>query len=274
MIDISQVSSLLQSLGVSGATAFKAAERAAGSSDAAGFLKQLQSSLAEPESEKKLPLEPTSTAGANSSQPTKPALQAPFSNFEEFRAWEKGLGQTFAPDYQVPDYVRAMGMCRMGGEAEAFGRFTFFKNHPECAVDYEAVRSGALSQMPTDGSSLVKSDLSAMPEETASYYRSNVGALLMAEGFNMDPTLFKQRLDGKADIPTDANPTEWLMQNRWTAGGVVANNNRTTLAEADYRGLDGNGAGTYRLARMDPGTGYLVDLDGRSYDPRTGNLMA
>lgn len=271
MIDVSQVSSLLQSLGVSGAAASKAAERAAGSSDAAGFLKQLQSSLAELAGEQKSPAGAASATSAASSNATKPAVQAPFESFEEFRAWEKGLGNTFAADYQTPDYVRAMGMCRMGGEAEAFGRYTFFKNHPECAIDYQAVRSGAPSQMPTDGSTLVKSDLSAMPTETASYYRKNPGALLMAEGFNMDPTLFKQRLDGKADIPTDANATEWLMQHQWTASGVVANDNRATLAQAPFRGLDGNGASTYRLARMDPGSGALVDLDGSRYDPRTGD---
>lgn len=271
MIDVSQVSSLLQSLGVSGAAASKAAERAAGSSDAAGFLKQLQSSLAELAGEQKSPADAASATSAASSNATKPAVQAPFESFAEFRAWEKGLGHTYAADYQQPDYMRAMGLCRIGGDAEAFGRYTFFKNHPECALDYQAVRNGALSQMPTDGSTLVKSDLSAMPAETASYYRNNLGALLMAEGFNMDPTLFKQQLEGKADIPAGANSTEWLMQNKWTASGVVANDNRATLAQAPFLGLDGNGAGTYRLARMDPGTGLLVDLDGRSYDPRTGD---
>lgn len=292
MLDISKVSSLLQSLGVASTAAAKAAERAASSSsssDPVGFLKQLQASL-EHLKEAKPDTQPadaaagsqpaaasstyTSTQQTFGSTQSAPAAKAPFESFEEFRTWERGLGNTFAADYQPPDYIRVMGLSLMDGDSGAFGRYVFFKNNPECAVDYEAIRSGALSKLPTDGSTLVKSDLSAMPEETASYYRKNPAALRMAEGFSMDPTLYKQRIDGKLDIPANTNATEWLTQNRWTANGVVANDNRLTLAQADYRGLDGNGAGTYRLAKTDPATGFLVDLDGRRYDPSSGTLMA
>ena len=54
----------------------------------------------------------------------------------------------------------------------------------------------------------------------------------------------------------------------------MSNNNRLTLAQAEYRGLDGNGADTYRLAKNDPVTGLMVDLDGKTYDPLTGQLSA
>ncbi len=292
MLDISQATSLLQSLGVKGSTASKAVEQAANSgsgSDPVNFLKQLQSSLEQLSSAAAVPgnaavvpdPQATSTSSAYKStqqtfagDPSAAADKLPFKDLEEFRIWEKGLGSTFASDYQAPDYLNMMGLARMGGDQEAFGRYTFFKNNPQFAADYEAIHSGALSKFPTDGSSLIKSDLSAMPEATASYYKENPAALRLAEGFNMDPTLYKMQLDGKLETANGSNTTEWLTQNKWTSDGTVSNNNRVTLAQAEYRGLDGNGAGTYRLAKSDPVTGLMVDLNGRSYDPTTGDLTA
>jgi len=292
MLDISQATSLLQSLGVKGSTASKAVEQAANSgsgTDPVNFLKQLQSSLEQLSSTVAVSgnsavvpgPQATSTSSAyKSTQQTfaadssAAADKLPFKDLEEFRVWEKGLGSTFAPDYQSPDYLNMMGLARNGGDQEAFGRYAFFKNNPQFAADYEAIHSGALSTFPTDGSTLIKSDLSSMPEETASYYKENPAALRMAEGFSMDPTLYKMQLDGKLDIPYGTNTTEWLAQNQWTSDGVVSNNNRLTLAQAEYRGLDGNGADTYRLAKNDPVTGLMVDLDGKTYDPLTGQLSA
>jgi hypothetical protein len=68
-----------------------------------------------------------------------------------------------------------------GGDEGAFKRYMFFKNNPQYAVDYESIRSGNLSKYPTDGSSLVKTDLSTMDASTASYYKKNVGNLLMPQ---------------------------------------------------------------------------------------------
>lgn len=295
MLEISQVANMLQSLGVASTTASKVVERVSTSAndsanDSANFVQQLQASInafaASPGPAKSAnttdgpatsivtgTVKPTvATQEVVTPTQTTPEVKAPFGSFEEFRTWEKGLGNTFAPDYESPDYLQTMGLCRIGGDNEAFGRYVFFKNNPAFAVDYEEIRSGSLSKFPTDGTTLVKSDLSTMPTDVSEYYKKNPAALLMAEGFNMDPTLYKMRLDGSVDVPANTNATEWLAQNRWTANGIVANNNRLTLAQADYIGLDGSGAGTYKRASFDTATGLLVDLDGKKYDPGTGKL--
>jgi len=170
--------------------------------------------------------------------------------------------------------VSVMGLSIGGDGADAFKRFLFFKNNPSYANDYQSIHSGSLSQFPTDGSTLIKSDLSAMPTATAAYFRSNPGALRMAEGFGMDPTLYKQTLDGSLDTTAIPNVSSWLTQNKWTASGVVANDNRLSQANADFVGLSGGGAGTYKLARYNGATGNIVDVDGKQYNPATGALVA
>ena len=193
MLDISQATHMLTSLGVSGSVAAKAAERAAQKLDGADpvtFLKELQSTLEQLSAEaaqakgRGVTAETAATGAAAASAQTastKPyqataalysektateaaapqaAATAPFSNLQEFRAWEEGLGDTFAEDYEVPDYVRMVSMSLSGGDQEVVGRYMFFKNHPEFAADYEAIRSGKLSQFPTDGSTLGKEDAS------------------------------------------------------------------------------------------------------------------
>lgn len=282
MFDISQATSMLQSLGTSSSVANKTAERSAQNSGAEGqsFFEALQQNLAAltPTSNKmaaaestpsKAPTVSTSATKAENTSAPEPTAEvtAPFENFQEFKNWEKGLGNTFAEDYKAPDYIRAMGLSLWGGDEGAFKRYMFFKNNPQYAVDYESIRSGNLSKYPTDGSSLVKTDLSTMDASTASYYKKNVGNLLMAEGFSMDPTLLKKRLEGSAE---GINDPDWLTNHRWTADGAVASNNRVAYAQADFIGIDGKGAGTYRLAKYDSATGRIIDFDGRSYDPITG----
>jgi len=274
---------MLQSLGVNSTVATKAVERMSQSGsdrDPLTFLKELQQTLKELSTST-----PTSTAKASATSQTEQpstvslakedntpasATKAPFKSFEEFRQWEKGLGSTFAQDYEVPDYVNTIRLSLEGGDADAFKRYTFFKDNPQYAVDYESIRNGNLSKFPTDGSTLVKSDLSKMDSATADYYRKNPSQLLAAEGFNMDPTLLKKRMEGDAEGL--ANP-EWLTQHRWTPDGVVANDNRTTYAQSAFIGLDGKGADNYRLAKYD-GSGMIAGLDGRTYDPTTGQLVA
>lgn len=307
MLDISQATHLLTSLGVSGNVAAKAAERTAqklAAADPVAFLKELQTTLEQLSAEATqakgqgtaADAATTGTAAASMQDGrTKPyqataamysektatdaaapqaAATAPFSNLQEFRAWEAGLGDTFAEDYEVPDYVRMISMSLSGGDQEVVGRYMFFKNHPEFAADYEAIRSGKLSQFPTDGSTLVKSDLSEMPAETAAFYRSNPDRLLAAEGFNMDPTLAKMRTDGTVTVPDGVNPSEWLMSNRWTPDGVVAQNNRVVNASAPYLGLDGKAKDTYRLTSWDSTTNSIINFDGVAYDPITGEVKA
>jgi hypothetical protein len=283
MLDVSQATSLLQSLGVSSSVANKAVERSAQSAgtDAQAFLKILQKNLTEltastPPSATTAAAPsamPTTASSANPTENTTAAhaaastVKAPFGNFQEFKEWEKGLGGTFAKDYSPPDYIRMITLCLSGGDQEAFGRYMFFKNNPQYAVDYESIRNGNLSKFPTDGSTLIKSDLSKMDTETAAYYRKNPSQLRSAEGFHMDPTLLKKRMEGDTEGMSDP---EWLSNHRWTATGVIESNNRTMYAQATFIGLDGKGADNYRLAKYDTATGRIIDFDGRSYDPVTG----
>lgn len=296
MLDISQATNMLTSLGVSSSLAAKAAERTAQNqtgSDPLTFLKELQATLQDLSSQdiqggasaasdpasasQTKPYQSTSnlySGDVEDSATTKAAAKVPFSNLEEFRKWEQGLGDTFAADYKPPDYVRVLSLSLGAGEDRIGTRYMFFKNHPEFAADYESIRSGKLSKFPTDGSTLVKSDLSAMPAETAAFYKKNPAQLLAAEGFNMDPTLAQMRMAGKVDAPAGANTSEWLMDHKWTKDGVVEQNNRVVLARADYIGLDGKGAGTYRLGKYDNATGNIIGTDGRAYDPLTGEAQA
>ncbi|RYF55304.1 MAG: hypothetical protein EOO27_21445 [Comamonadaceae bacterium] len=302
MLDISQATNMLTSLGVSSTMAAKAAERTAqkhAGADPVTFLKELQATLEEltansplagasastaPEAAASAPYKPTadrygaaaagtptvSTASAASAE----SVKAPFNNLEEFKQWEKGLGSTFADDYETPDYIRLTKTALSGGDDTVVSRYMFFKNNPEFAADYESIRSGQLSKFPTDGSTLVKSDLSKMSDETAAYYKKNPQLLLAAEGFNMDPTLAKMRMSGEIAPPAGADASEWLMSNTWTKDGIVAQNNRVAYANADYLGLDGKGADTYRLTRFEPATGNYVNYDGKIYDPLTGEAKA
>lgn len=302
MLDISQAANLLTSMGVSSALATRAAERTAqnhSGADPLTFLKELRATLEElsaqapstaagsaagaASSDKAAYTSTTDlyTKGASPTAATstkttaeKAAAAVPFKNLAEFKQWEKGLGDTFAADYEPPDYIRMHAMVLSGGDDTAVGRYMFFKNHPEFAADYESIRSGKLSKFPTDGSTLVRSDLSKMSAETAAYYRKNPSALLAAEGFNMDPTLAKMRMNGEINAPTGTEVSEWLMSNKWTKDGIVAENNRLAYANADYIGLDGKGAGTYKRSRLDTATGNIINYDGRVYDPLTGEVKA
>ncbi|MFN7857530.1 MAG: hypothetical protein ACK5OA_13320 [Acidovorax sp.] len=301
MLDISQTTNLLTSLGVSGTLAARAAERTAQSNpkaDPLTFLSELKNTLeqlagnAAANPQPAPASAPAQTAGFNATagaftqgveraatQPvalnTKPAsAPAPFKNLEEFKAWEKGLGSKFAADYEPPDYIRMSALVMSGGDDTVVGRYLFFKNHPEFAADYASIRNGQRSQFPTDGSTLIKTDMSSMSPEAAAYYKEHPEDLRAAEGFNMDPTLARMRMTGELAAPYGVNITEWLTENKWTKDGVVAQNNRLTFANANYIGLDGKGAATYRLARLDVATGNIINFDGRVYDPVTGEAKA
>ena len=74
-----------------------------------------------------------------------------------------------------------MGLARVGGDEEAYKRYLFFKANPQYAEDYANIHQGKKSQFPTDGSTLIKSNLNDMPPDIAEYYRSNPAALRAAE---------------------------------------------------------------------------------------------
>ena len=190
MLDVSQTTHLLTSLGVSGSVAARASERAAqqsgGDADPLSFLKALETTLAELSTGTSAgngtasggTAESASTKAASSPAATTPpdnaattakaAAKAPFNNLTEFREWESKLGNTFAPDYQPPDYLRVAGLAMSGGNDTVVNRYLFFKNHPEFAQDYQSIRSGKLSKFPTDGSTLIKSDLPKMSHSASS----------------------------------------------------------------------------------------------------------
>lgn len=294
MLDVSQASSLLQSLGVNATTANQAAARTveAANSYALNFLQELHDALAavssdaSPSATAASPSSPTipstvdlaqSTGNLNADTTAQDATEGdqdagttpPFSSFEEFRQWERGLGKTLAPDYRAPDYLRLIALARQGGEQDAFKRYVFFKNNPQYAHDYEAICDGQLSKFPTDGSSLIKTDLSKLPAEVADYYRKNPATLRAVEGFAMDPTLYKMRMDG--DIQGMGDPS-WLMTHSWTPDGIVESNNGYLSTLTPFIGMDGKGADNYRLATYSDG--LLVDVDGQRYDPITGQAQA
>ena len=125
---------------------------------------------------------------------------------------------------------------------------------------------------------LERGELAPPSEETTRKIAEDLGEdpdmLLAAEGFNMDPTLAKMRTDGTVATPEGVNPSEWLMSNKWTADGVVPQDNRLVLAQAPYIGLDGKGADTYRLTTYDSATNSIINFDGTAYDPVTGEARA
>jgi len=188
---------------------------------------------------------------------------------EKFGDWFNGLryNAQFAQGYEVPDWLRATGLSIGGnaGEDFEFQMYLFFKNNPKLAEDYQRIMTGGRSQYSTDGSGLIRSDLDSMPAEVAAYYRANTAELLAAEGQGFDPVLaYMNYFHGPQSIGvTDArntNISEYLRANRWTNGGVVANNNPLSYANTGF-------AGGYAFARWDTSNGTIVNIDGRIYSP-------
>ena len=201
-----------------------------------------------------------------------PTATTPFSDFEEYKAWEARVyaGAHFAADYQTPDYIRMMGLAQGGGNEEAYKRYLFFKANPQYAEDYANIYQGKKSQFPTDGSTLIKSNLNDMPADVAAYYRENPAALRAAEWFSMDPVLARKVYTGEIKLPYWVNATTWLQTHKWTQNGVVENNNLISLNNNPYIGINGTWGSNYRQMRYDTTTGMIVDFDGTLRDPVTG----
>lgn len=219
-----------------------------------------------------------SAVGGAGTRPTgyQPSVQRPtygaaeaLSSPEKFKEWFHGLryNAQFGADYEVPDWMRVTGLSIGGnaGDDFDFAMYLFFKNNPQYAADYQRITTGGASQYGTDGTSLAKSNLDAMPADVAAYYRANPSELLSAEGMGMDPVLaYMNYRNGPGSIgitdPRNTNITDYLRTHQWTPGGIVANNNVVDYSRAGY-------AGGYMLSRYDPTTGQIVDIDGRIYTP-------
>ncbi len=191
------------------------------------------------------------------------------TSFDKFKAWYQGLSSNGnvaalqSDSYKVPDWMRVMRLAGDGTDKEMFGTYLNFKNNPQFAQDFQQIMMTGRSSMPTDGSTLVRSDLSKMPADVAEYFRANQNSLLSYEGFGLDPVLgYKLYKDGPGQFGLDIkreNFTEWLRTHKWTDSGIVEANNTLTYANAQYNG--------YKLPRWDTSSGNIVDMDGRIYTP-------
>ena len=188
---------------------------------------------------------------------TLPASEVPFNSVEEYIEWEKKIKMNakFNPNYKVPDYIRMAFMIT--GPESAYGRYLFMKNNPQYIKDFENIHSGKLSQHPTDGTTIIKSNVDKMPPEIAKYYRENPDALLASEGFGTDPVLTRMLYTGEITLPKNINKTEWLRTHAWTPNGIIEQNNPVAYSAAGYRGLNGDGG--YLLNRIDPATGKVIE---------------
>ena len=188
-------------------------------------------------------------------------------SFEKFKAWYVGLRNTADPNlftdggYKVPDWMRVSGFADDASDEELFGQYQFFQNNRQYAADFERIYTTGRSSYATDGSTLIKSDLSRMPAEVAEYFRSNNDALLSYEGMGLDPVLAYQLYKyGPEKFGLDRkqnNFTDWLRKNKWTEGGIVANDNMAEFLSTPYA--------DYRQNRYDPTTGNIVGMDGNLY---------
>lgn len=189
------------------------------------------------------------------------------TSFEKFKAWYQGLRNTADPNlfkdgnYKVPDWMRVSGFADDATDEELFGQYQFFQNNRQYAADFERIYTTGRSNYSTDGSTLVKSDLSKMPPEVAEYFRNNKDALLSYEGMGMDPVLAYQLYKyGPEQFGLDRkqnNFTSWLQNNKWTADGIVANDNVAEFAATPYA--------DYRQNKYDSATGQIVGMDGNLY---------
>ena len=189
------------------------------------------------------------------------------TSFDKFKDWYNGLrgnanvAAMTDGGYKVPDWMRVSGMAADGTDEGMFEQYQFFKNNPQYAQDYEQVMTTGRSSFGTDGTTLIRSDISKMPADAAEYYKKNPSALLMAEGFLLDPVLAYQLYrDGPERFGIDRSKvsfTEWLRSSQWSEEGVIPGDGATRYSQMDYA--------NYNLTKRDPMTGNLVGRDGVIY---------
>ena len=197
-----------------------------------------------------------------------PAPAAPFNSLDEYKQWEAANVQNgpaqMAAGYEVPDYIRQMGLSRAAGDDGAFKRFLFFKNNPQYAQDYANIHNGQVSRFASDGSTLQRTDMSTLTPEAQALYGSNPGALAMAEGFNFDPNLYASRMNSVAPANNRTNSASYLQQNAMDAqGNITASNNSAKASEWARNNPH------YKVNAYDRVTGGLLD-NGIIYDAVSG----
>lgn len=197
-----------------------------------------------------------------------PAAQAPFSNLDEFKAWEAANISTpdakFAQGYKTPDYVKMMGLTIQGGNDDAYKRYLFFKNNPQFAQDYANLHKGQQSKFATDGSTLQRTNLASLSKEAQGYYGSNPNELKGVEAFASDPELYARSAMGMLSLPK--GEIDYLRKHTMDAqGNVSASNN--TVGAAQWR------SPFYQRNEYNPVTGGVID-GGKEFDPVTGRPMS
>lgn len=197
-----------------------------------------------------------------------PAPAAPFNSLDEYKQWEAANVQNgpaqMAAGYEVPDYIRQMGLSRAAGNDGAFKRFLFFKNNPQYAQDYANIHNGQVSRFASDGSTLRRTDMSTLTPEAQALYGSNPGALDMAEGFNFDPNLYASRMNSVAPANNRTNSASYLQQNAMDAQGNITASNNSAKASEWARNNP-----YYKVNAYDRATGGLLD-NGSIYDAVSG----
>lgn len=165
--------------------------------------------------------------------------------------YSMGARGTYGATYKQPDWMRTAGA---GFMQDRDATNAFFAANPQYAADWKNITSGGNSAFSTDGTSLIKSDRSSMSPEAAAYYAQNPHELLAAEGFGMDPTLqYMNYFQGPGSIGVNRQTqsvTDFLMKNKWTPNGIVANNNSASLAKTPF----GAGAASFGFGGSAPAT--------------------
>lgn len=212
----------------------------------------------------------TPASGTGAIPRTSYGAEEALTSFEKFKAWYTGLrsnadvNKLLGDGYQVPDWLR---VSNYGADDDTdksmFGSYLFFKNNPQYAADYQQILDTGRSSFATDGSTLLRTDISKLPADIAAFYKGNSAALAMTEGFGLDPVLAYQLYNtGPAQFGLDQTKqsfTEWLQNNKWTPDGIVSNNNVLDLAKLNYP--------NYKLPRWEVSSGNIIDLDGTIYTP-------
>lgn len=186
--------------------------------------------------------------------PAAPASEAAAPAQADF--YGMGTTGTFNADYRAPDWISNAGLDFMQGR-EATN--AFFAANPQYAEDWARITSGQSSALPTDGSSLIKTNFASMSPEAAAHYAQNPDELLAAEGFGQDPTLaYMAYNQGPRSIGVDiknGSVDNVLRGSRWTPGGIQGgSNNPMALAQTP----SGAGTASYRAALEQTGGGGLL----------------
>lgn len=150
--------------------------------------------------------------------------------------YSKFLNAKFNPNYKTPDYIKQGGFAG-GMDRDQLNKY--LNDNPEYGSDFLNIINGGLSKFPTDGSSLVKTDVSTLSTADRQYFQKNVSDLLAYESFGMDPTLAHRTYVSGESAPAGTNMTNYLQTHKWTADGPVESDNAQYYASAKPIGING-----------------------------------